>query len=139
MILHEEGLSAVWRRHQVLAQAIWAALEGWNQGGLVQANIAEPAKRSHAVTLVNLGPGNGLRLREWMEHKYGVTLGVPLDGVEGPDGNLDDFLRIGHMSHVSGQMVLGVLAGMQAGMAALQIPHGAGGLDAAMRVVAEAA
>jgi alanine-glyoxylate transaminase / serine-glyoxylate transaminase / serine-pyruvate transaminase len=32
---------------------------------------------------------------------------------------------------------MGVLAGLQAGMAALQIPHGAGGLDAAVQVIAE--
>lgn len=134
MIIHEEGIAAVWNRHKVLAEAIWAALEVWGQVGPVRANIAEREKRSHAVTLVNFGTGNGLRLREWMEHSYGVTLGIPLEGVENPD----DYLRIGHMGHVNGQMVLGVLAGLQAGMTALQIPHGPTGLEAAMKVVAEA-
>ncbi len=139
MIVHEEGIPAVWRRHAVLAEAIWAALEVWGQAGPVRANIAERVKRSNAVTLVNFGPGNGLRLREWMEHSYGVTLGIPLDGVDGPGTTLDDFLRIGHMGHVNGQMVMGVLAGLQAGMSALQIPHGPTGLEAAMKVIAEAA
>ncbi|GAB5448161.1 pyridoxal-phosphate-dependent aminotransferase family protein [Gymnodinialimonas sp.] len=134
MIVHEEGLEAVWHRHKVLAEAIWAALKIWGQAGPVRANIAEPQKRSHAVTLVNFGPGNGLKLRDWMENSYGVTLGIPLEGVDDPD----DFLRIGHMGHVNGQMVLGVLAGLQAGMTALQIPHGPTGLEAAMRLVAEA-
>lgn len=134
MILHEEGLDAVWNRHKVLAEAIWAALKVWGQAGPVRANIADTQKRSHAVTLVNFGPGNGLKLRDWMEHSYGVTLGIPLEGVE----NADDYLRIGHMGHVNGHMVLGVLAGLQAGMTALQIPHGPTGLEAAMKVVAEA-
>ncbi|MEJ6389711.1 pyridoxal-phosphate-dependent aminotransferase family protein [Gymnodinialimonas ulvae] len=134
MIVHEEGLPQVWRRHSVLAEAIWSALEVWGQAGPVRPNVAERDKRSHAVTLVNFGPGNGLRLREWMEANYGVTLGVPLDGLEAPD----DYLRIGHMGHVNAHMVLGVLAGLQAGMAALQIPHGPTGLEAAMKVVAEA-
>jgi alanine-glyoxylate transaminase/serine-glyoxylate transaminase/serine-pyruvate transaminase len=135
MIVHEEGLTQVWRRHSVLAQAIWSALEVWGQAGPVRANITDRGKRSHAVTLVNFGPGNGLRLREWMEANYGVTLGVPLDGMDAPD----DYLRIGHMGHVNAHMVMGVLAGLQAGMAALQIPHGATGLEAAMKVIGEAA
>lgn len=134
MIIHEEGLPAVWNRHKVLAEAIWSAVEVWGQAGPVRPNIAEREKRSNAVTLVNFGPGNGLKLREWMEHSYGVTLGIPLEGVE----NADDYLRIGHMGHVNGHMVMGVLAGLQAGMTALQIPHGATGLEAAMKVVAEA-
>lgn len=134
MIIHEEGLDAVWNRHKVLAKAVWAALEVWGQAGPIRPNITEREKRSHAVTLVNFGPGNGLKLRDWMEHSYGVTLGIPLPGMDGPD----DYLRIGHMGHVNGQMVMGVLAGLQAGMMALQIPHGPTGLEAAMRVVAEA-
>jgi alanine-glyoxylate transaminase/serine-glyoxylate transaminase/serine-pyruvate transaminase len=103
----------------------------------VRANIADPAKRSHAVTTANFGAGNGLRLRDWMTANAGVTLGIPLGGVEGPGGRKEDFLRIGHMGHVNAHMVLGVLANLQAGMAALQIPHGAGGLDAAVSVIAE--
>lgn len=134
MIVHEEGIEAVWNRHRVLAEAVWAALEVWGQAGPVRPNIAERDKRSHAVTLANFGPGNGLKLRNWMEQSYGVTLGIPLEGVE----SADDFLRIGHMGHVNGQMVLGVLAGLQAGMTALQIPHGPTGLEAAMKVIAEA-
>ena len=49
------------------------------------------------------------------------------------------FLRVGHMGHVNAHMTLGALAVMQAGMAALGIPHGADGIAAAARVVAGAA
>ncbi|WP_224815909.1 alanine--glyoxylate aminotransferase family protein [Hasllibacter sp. MH4015] len=135
MLVHEEGVEAAWRRHAVLAEAIWTALEVWGQAGPTRPNVTEREKRSNAVTLVNFGPGNGLRLRDWMEHNYGVTLGIPLEGMENPD----DYLRIGHMGHVNGQMVMGVLAGLQAGMSALQIPHGPTGMEAAMKVIAEAA
>lgn len=103
----------------------------------MRPNIADPAKRSHAVTTVNFGPGNGQRLRDWMTANAGVTLGIPLGGIEGLDAKKEDFLRIGHMGHVNAHMVLGVLAGLQAGMAALQIPHGAGGLEAAVQTIAE--
>ena len=94
MIVKEEGIENVWRRHQVLAEAIWAAVEVWGQAGPVRANITERDKRSHAVTLVSFGPGNGLRLREWMESEFGVTLGIPLEGFDAPD----DLLRIGHQA-----------------------------------------
>ena len=36
------------------------------------------------------------------------------------------FLRVGHMGHVNAHMTLGALAVMEAGMIALDIPHGAG-------------
>jgi len=138
MIVHEEGLDNVIRRHEVLAEAIWAALEVWGMAGPVRANITEQGKRSCAVTTVNFGPGNGDKLRAWMEEQAGVTLGIPLGMDMRDDANPGDFLRIGHMGHVNAHMVLGVLGSLQAGMAALQIPHGPTGLEAAMKVIAEA-
>lgn len=136
-MIAEEGLPQIWHRHSVLARALWAAVEVWGQAGPVRANIAEREKRSHAVTTINMGPGNGARMRAWMTEQAGVTLGIPLPGVEGPDGNAEDYLRVGHMGHVNAHMVLGVLASLQAGMTAVQIPHGATGVEAAMRVIAE--
>ncbi|MEM7723687.1 MAG: aminotransferase class V-fold PLP-dependent enzyme [Pseudomonadota bacterium] len=137
MILEEEGLENVLARHATLARAIWAALDTWGESGPVRANIADHGKRSNAVTAVNMGPGNGQRMRDWMTAEAGITLGIPLGGVEGPDGDVADYLRIGHMGHVNAQMVLGVLGSLQAGMSALQIPHHSGGLEAAMQVIAE--
>jgi alanine-glyoxylate transaminase/serine-glyoxylate transaminase/serine-pyruvate transaminase len=136
-MIAEEGLENVWARHATLARAIWAAVEVWGQAGPVRPNIADRAKRSHAVTTITFGPGNGQRLRDWMTANAGVTLGIPLGGVEGADAQKEDFLRIGHMGHVNAHMVLGVLANLQAGMAALQIPHGPTGLEAAVNVIAE--
>jgi alanine-glyoxylate transaminase/serine-glyoxylate transaminase/serine-pyruvate transaminase len=136
-MIKEEGLDSVWHRHATLARSIWAAIEVWGQAGPVRPNIAAEHKRSHAVTTVNCGPGNGQRLRDWMIANAGITLGIPLPGVEGPDAQREDFLRIGHMGHVNAHMVLGLLASLQAGMAALQIPHGPTGLEAAINVISE--
>ena len=55
---------------------------------------------------------------------------------EPDDPARDAFFRLGHMGHVNGQMVMGLLGGMQAGMAALDIPHGTGALEAAAKVIA---
>jgi alanine-glyoxylate transaminase / serine-glyoxylate transaminase / serine-pyruvate transaminase len=48
------------------------------------------------------------------------------------------FLRVAHMGHVNAHMTLGALAVMEAGLEALAIPHGAGGVAAAARVIAGA-
>ena len=133
MILKEEGLDNVWRRHGTLAKAIWTAFETWGQGGRMRLNIAEADKRSTAVTTVNMGGGDGQRLRDWMIAEAGITLGVPLGMEHAPE----DYFRIGHMGHVNAQMVLGVLASLQAGMQALQIPHDPTGLAAATEVIGQ--
>jgi alanine-glyoxylate transaminase/serine-glyoxylate transaminase/serine-pyruvate transaminase len=46
------------------------------------------------------------------------------------------FLRVAHMGHVNAHMTLGALGAMEAGMIALNIPHGSGALAAAARVIA---
>ncbi|MEM9320471.1 MAG: aminotransferase class V-fold PLP-dependent enzyme [Pseudomonadota bacterium] len=137
MIL-EEGVEPVWRRHAQLAEAVWAAMETWGHGGDIRPNIADRADRSNAVTTVHMAGGHGARLRAWLPDAVGVTLGIPLGEGLG-DVPADDLFRIGHMGHVNGQMIMGVLGAVQAGMAALQIPHGKGGLDAAAEVIGQAA
>jgi alanine-glyoxylate transaminase/serine-glyoxylate transaminase/serine-pyruvate transaminase len=137
MIL-EEGLDAVWSRHERLARAIWAAFEAWGRNGPVEINIADPAERSHAVTAVRIGAPRGTLLREWVEQKAGVTLGIGLGMADGDDPAWHGFFRIGHMGHVNAHMVTGVLAAIQAGLLALDVPFGPGALDAAAEVIAEA-
>ena len=127
-----EGVTAVWARHAHLARAIWAAFDVWSTVGPMRLNIADPAKRSHAVTSVVIGGTDGDRLRAWCEHKAGVTLGIGLNR-EPASGHF----RIGHMGHVNAHMVLGVLGVMEAGLTALGIAHGRGALEAAAGVVGE--
>lgn len=130
-MIHAEGIEAVWARHAVLARAIWAAFDAWSAEGPMRLNIADPAKRSHAVTSVTLGGNDADRLRNWTEQVAGVTLGIGL-GREPASA----YFRIGHMGHVNAHMIMGVLGTMDAGLKALQIPHGAGALEAAARVIA---
>ncbi|MGH1577676.1 pyridoxal-phosphate-dependent aminotransferase family protein [Planktotalea sp.] len=134
-IIQDEGIEAVWARHETLASAVWAACEAWGQGGPLTMNVAEPAHRSHAVTALRLGAPHGTDLRRWSEHKAGVTLGIGLGMSEPNDPLGDGFIRIGHMGHVNTHMVLGTLASIQAGFDALKLPYGAGALDAAAKCV----
>ncbi|MGH1354092.1 MAG: pyridoxal-phosphate-dependent aminotransferase family protein [Thalassovita sp.] len=138
-MLHDEGLEHVWLRHAALARAIWAATETWGQGGPLTVNVADPAHRSHAVTSLRLGGPLGTQLREWVQHEAGMTLGVGLGMSEPDDPNGDGFFRIGHMGHVNAQMVMGMLGCIEAGLIALDIPHGSGALAAAAAVMAEGA
>jgi alanine-glyoxylate transaminase / serine-glyoxylate transaminase / serine-pyruvate transaminase len=135
MILEEEGLSSVWERHDVFARAVWAAVEAWGEGGAFRLNIADAALRSHAVTTIRTGPGEGTQLRRWCAESAGLTLGIGLDvpGID-PDG----VFRIGHMGHLNPPMILGTLATIEAGLARLGIAHRSGGVAAAAAVVARA-
>lgn len=135
MILEEEGLEAVWARHATLAAAVWAAVEAWGRGGALALNIADPAIRSGAVTTIRTGSGDGMRLRRWCAEAAGVTLGV---GLSVPGVDPDSIFRIGHMGHLNPPMLLGTLATIEAGMRALGIPHGVGGVEAAGATIVEA-
>jgi alanine-glyoxylate transaminase/serine-glyoxylate transaminase/serine-pyruvate transaminase len=138
MILDEEGLPNVWARHEALAQAVWAAVDAWGQGGDIRLNVADPARRGRSVTSVCMGGGAAGRLRAWCEAQAGVTLGIGLGMAQSHEPAYGDWLRVAHMGHVNAHMTLGVIATMEAGMRALQIPHGAGGVEAAAGVIAAA-
>ncbi|WP_424970616.1 pyridoxal-phosphate-dependent aminotransferase family protein [Dinoroseobacter sp. S76] len=141
MILHEEGLEAVLARHEKLAQTVWAAMEAWGRGkgrGHIALNVTDPALRSHAVTSVRMQAPNATALRDWVTDKAGVTLGIGLGMAAPGDPAWHGFFRIGHMGHVNAHMVLGVLGTIDAGLKALQIPHGDGALEAASAVAAQA-
>lgn len=130
-MLLEEGMENVWARHTKQANAIWAAVEVWAQAGTLQFNVANPHERSNAVTTV-LSSINMVPFRQWCEREAGLTLGI---GLLMPGQLGDNVFRIGHMGHMNPTMLLGALATMDAGLKALDIPHGDGALDAAIRVI----
>ena len=130
MILDEEGLGAVWSRHAALARTVWAAADAWAAGNPgIRLGVADPARRASSVTAMALPGADGLR--DWLTRHCGVTLGVGL-GAQDPA----NALRVAHMGHANAATIMGVLGCMQAGMAALGIPHGPGALDAAARIIA---
>ena len=135
-MIKAEGIEAIWARHDQLARAIWAACEVWGEAGPLELNISDPALRSRAVTALRIGAPHGSALRKWVEHEAGLTLGIGLGMAEPNDPAWHGFFRIGHMGHVNAHMVMGALGVIEAGFAALDIPHGAGGLSAAARVMA---
>lgn len=136
-MIHGEGVEAVWARHDRLAHAVWAACEAWATGGALKLNLANRAHRSRAVTSLSLPAPQASALRAWCARNAGVTLGIGLGMAEPDDPAWHGFFRIGHMGHVNAHSVLGVLGSIEAGMAALGIPHGPGGLSAAAHSIAD--
>lgn len=139
MLLDEEGLEAAWARHAVLARAVWAAFDAWGRDGAdIRMNVVDPARRGHSVTAARIGGGGAGALRAWTDREAGVVLGIGLGMAEPNTPEYGNFLRVAHMGHVNAHMTLGVLAVMEAGLRALNIPHAAGGVEAAMQVIAAA-
>ena len=136
-MLHGEGLENVWARHRVLASAIWAACESWGQAGPLELNVSDPAHRSCAVTALRLEAPNSTALREWVEDRLGLTLGIGLGMAPPGDPAWHGFFRLGHMGHVNGHMIMGLLGGIESGLAALDIARGTGALEAAAAVIAK--
>ncbi|MFH5772865.1 pyridoxal-phosphate-dependent aminotransferase family protein [Paracoccus sp. NGMCC 1.201697] len=133
LLLDEETLPHAWARHEALARATWAALDAWGQGGSgISAVVADPAGRARSVTAATVP--NATALRTWAQEKAGLTLGVGLGAADPEHG-----MRIAHMGHVSAHQLLGTLAVIEAGMDALGIAHGPGGIEAAARLIAKAA
>lgn len=140
-LIHGEGVEAVWARHARLAAAIWAACEAWGrideptQG--LRLNVADPGLRSHAVTALHLPAPLASDLRHWLEQNLGLTLGIGLGLAPSDSPEWHGHFRLGHMGHVNGHMIMGLLGGIEAGLLALDIPHGAGALTAAASVLAK--
>ncbi len=125
-MLFEEGLDNVFERHRLLAETVRRAVAAWAEGGALDLNVTEPAERSDSVTTVIFNDGRDPKpLLDYCDEKCGVVLGIGIGPLSGKA------LRIAHMGHVNAPMVLGTLGGLEAGLIALGIPHGPGGLRAA--------
>ena len=137
-IIHAEGIEHIWSRHEVLARAVWAACEAWSTEGSFGLNVKDPQFRSHAVTSLRLEAPKATALRDWVESQIGLTLGIGLGMAEPDDPAWHGFFRLGHMGHVNGHMIMGMLGGIEAGMRSLGVAHGKGALDAAADVISGA-
>lgn len=137
-MIHAEGIENTWARHAHLARTIWAACEAWGSDGPLHMNVQNRSLRSHAVTALHLPTPHGTGLRQWLEQTLGLTLGIGL-GLAPPDSpEWHGHFRLGHMGHVNGHMIMGLLGGIDAGLKTLDIPHGKGALEQAASVLATA-
>ncbi|MBV8837356.1 MAG: aminotransferase class V-fold PLP-dependent enzyme, partial [Alphaproteobacteria bacterium] len=132
MIL-EEGLENVFQRHRLLAEATRRAVGTWAEGQLITFNVSEPEERCDTVTsIITRGGESAQPLVDYCEQKCGVVLGRALGKNEGKG------FRIAHMGHVNAPMIMGTLSVVEMGLAALGMPHGKGGTQAAVEYLAKA-
>lgn len=136
-MLLEEGMEHVWQRHRTLANCVWQAVDCWSDKGDIRCHVPISAHRSTAVTTIDTAEGDASRLRDWCERELGVTLGVGLN-LQPTTAVIDCRFRIGHMGHLNPAMLLGTLGCVDAGLKALDIPHGTGALEAASTSIASA-
>ena len=129
-LLLAEGLSHAARRHALLAEATRRAVARWAEGGALAFNVTEPAERGNSVTTV-LTPGLDPKpLLDYCRFQCGVVVGVGIGELSGKA------FRIAHMGHVNAPMLFGVLGAIEMGLVALAVPHGAGGVQAAVDYLA---
>src|SRR3954453_8501467 len=131
-MIHEEGLENAFRRHSLLGEAAGRAVGAWSEGQVLGFNVAEASERSNTVTTVTMTNGHDPAiLQRYCKEKCGVVLGTGIGDLSG------QAFRIAHMGHVNAPMLLGTLGVIEVGLNALKIPHGKGGLEAAVAYLGE--
>lgn len=129
-MINDEGLAAVYQRHDMIARGVRAAVEHWGKGGPIELNIVEPGSRSNSVTTILTGDIDADGMREICGSELGVTLGIGL-------GQTQNAFRIGHMGHVNPPMVFGILGSVELALTKLGSPFESGGVEVASAVMAE--
>jgi len=125
-MLHEEGLDAVFARHDRHAAATRRAVQAWGLEVLCQ----EPRDFSSSLTAVLLPDGHDAdAFRKGVLKKFNMSLGNGLSKLAGK------VFRIGHLGDFNDLMLLGTLSGVEMGLSLADIPHQKGGVDAAMSLL----
>ena len=129
-MIAEEGLDAVYSRHNRIARGVRAAVEHWGQRGPIELNITDPDGRSDAVTTILTGDLDAQALRRLCEDELSLTLGLGI-GLD-----LNSAFRIGHMGHVNEPMILGTLAAVELALTKIKADFSPGGVEAAVSAIA---
>ena len=123
MLLDEEGLDNVFRRHSRHAEATRRAVRGWGLDIL----CADPREYSDSLTAVLLPEGyDADRVREIILDGFDLSLGTGLGKMRGK------IFRIGHLGHFNDLMLCGTLCGVEMGLHRAGIPHKKDGVAAAL-------
>ncbi len=124
----EEGLDAAFARHDRLAEATRRAVAAW---GLENVCL-DPELYSSALTAVMVPPGaDADALRGIILDRFDLSLGVGLGKLAGK------VFRIGHLGDLNDLTLVGTLAGIEMGLGLADVPHQGGGVDAALRFLAD--
>ena len=130
-LIEEEGLENVVARHHRLAEATRLAVRAWAGNDGPQLYCLNPTRYSDSVTAILMPEGhNADAVRKTALDRFNVSTGGGLGMLNGK------VLRIGHLGDLNEPMVLGTLAAVEMSMRAGHVPHGKGGVEAAMDYLA---
>src|SRR5271167_3644930 len=126
-MFEEEGLDAVFARHHRLAEATRRAVRVWRQNDGPEIFAVDPRAQSDSVTAVLTPEGyDANKMREICLNRFNVSLGGGLGPLQGR------VFRIGHLGDLNEPMILGALAAVEMALELTGVPHGKGGVEAAM-------
>src|SRR5688572_14011869 len=130
MLLDEEGLDAVFARHQRHAEATRRAVRAWG----LEIFALDPREYSASLTGVLMPAGHDAdRVRKVILDAFDLSLGTGLTKLGGK------MFRIGHLGDFNDLMLMGTLAGVEMGLGLAGVPVKKEGVQAAMEYLATAA
>jgi len=130
MLLDEEGLDAVFARHQRHAEAARRAVRGWG----LEIFALDAREYSASLTAVLMPAGHDAdRLRKVILEAFDMSLGTGLTKLGGK------VFRIGHLGDFNDLTLMGTLAGVEMGLGLAAVPHKKEGVQAAMEYLVSAA
>jgi alanine-glyoxylate transaminase/serine-glyoxylate transaminase/serine-pyruvate transaminase len=128
MLLDEEGLDAVFARHQRHAEATRRAVRAWG----LEIFALDPREYSASLTGVLMPAGQDAdRVRKVILEAFDMSLGTGLTKLGGK------MFRIGHLGDFNDLMLMGTLAGVEMGLGLAGVPVKKEGVQAAMDYLAE--
>ncbi|MFB4277426.1 alanine--glyoxylate aminotransferase family protein [Nonomuraea sp. MTCD27] len=123
LMLEEEGLDAVFARHDRHAEATRRAVRGWG----LEVLCADEREHSSSLTAVMMPDGHDAdAVRRLILERYDMSLGTGLGRLAGK------IFRIGHLGHFNDLMLAGTLSGVEMGLSAAGVPIKEGGTRAAL-------
>jgi alanine-glyoxylate transaminase/serine-glyoxylate transaminase/serine-pyruvate transaminase len=128
MLLDEEGLDAVFARHQRHGEATRRAVRAWG----LEILAADPREYSGSLTAVMVPAGHDAdRVRKTILEAFDMSLGTGLGKLAGR------IFRIGHLGDFNDLTLMGTLSGVEMGLALAGVPVKKEGVQAAMAYLAE--
>jgi alanine-glyoxylate transaminase/serine-glyoxylate transaminase/serine-pyruvate transaminase len=127
MLLEEEGLDNVFKRHDRHAEATRRAVRAWG----LEILCANAAEYSSSLTAVLMPEGHSeIAFRQVVLDHFNLSLGSGLTKLR------DKVFRIGHLGDFNDLMLCGTLSGIEMGLALARVPHRKGGVGAALDYLA---
>jgi alanine-glyoxylate transaminase / serine-glyoxylate transaminase / serine-pyruvate transaminase len=124
LLLQEEGLPNVFRRHDRLAEATRTAVRAWG----LDIVCENPREYSSSLTAVFMPHSHDSeRLRRVVLERFDMSLGSGLSKLAGK------VFRIGHLGSFNDLMLAGTLGGIEMGLQLAGVPYRVGGMAAALQ------